>query len=368
MINLERKTYMSISQLALVIFQAVVGIHVMIANLILLETAEQFSWVSVVVCGMVVSGIVDLCVRLGQNYPEETFVEYMPRLWGKWGGRLAVCWFILIFILYLWVSLQGFTRIVGMGILDATPFEIITIAGLIVAVYGALQDWGTIRRLLEITVFIFLFLVLSLWYLTVLNFDFENILPLWPLDFGKVLAGAVTSWDFFGGYELVLLLLPLVRPIHGQKIRIHMWLLIALVTFLYASTIFITIGVLTVEGTKNTPFPTVTILKAIEIPGTFIERLENYLLLFWVPLMLNNWIIIIYSLAKVMSIWLGYRDHRPWVLILLPLLFFGNTLLYDTGAFRTALQIFHWVGLLFSLIVIPLSFFLVRWRRQAPCR
>jgi spore germination protein len=112
--------------------------------------------------------------------------------------------------------------------------------------------------------------------------------------------------------------------------------------------------------------PTIVIIKAVELPGTFVERLENYFIINWIPLVFDTIVIFVFILAQVLARWFCYRDHRPFVLILMPILFTGGSLMKNHQSVEAVTSIAHWSGLTFSLIVIPISFFLAWRRHRAP--
>jgi spore germination protein len=59
----------------------------------------------------------------------------------------------------------------------------------------------------------------------------------------------------------------------------------------------------------------------------------------------------------------GHADHRPWVLLLAPIMFTGSVLLDNSKIIQQINEFSIAVALGFSFIIIPLSLFL-SWRRD----
>lgn len=362
MANLEAKDRMSPVQLAIVIFMVVIAVPGTVLVPIL-KAAGHGAWLSVLTGAALYYGAAWLMLKLGESFPGESLAEYMPRLWGRWLGRAAVWLFVALFFLLASELLYTTSRQITFFMFDRTPFEVVQASMLLVCAYCALQEWGTILRVVQ---FVF-FTAFPMWQLllstSLLNFRFMNFLPLWPADAAGVAAGTMDAWGLYGGYEAILLLLPLVykgktKPATAIAGAIG---LAAAVFLLWEA---LTVGTLTLEGAKNVTFPLLSVVRPVEIPGTFLERLDTYYLLFWLQAVFTNVMLSLYMMAQALTALYGYADHRPLVLALIPPLF----LVIDASHFVTVYDILfklsQWTGWLFSLGVVPASVALVWWRRR----
>jgi len=135
--------------------------------------------------------------------------------------------------------------------------------------------------------------------------------------------------------------------------------------FLFTTLAVMTVGVLSAENAKTISYPLIEVVRFVELPGTFIERLENYLLIAWIPNVFSTLAIYLYMPAQILMRLNGHADHRPWVLLLAPLLFFDSNLLGDMAqAIQTAADLNRLLGLSFSLGVIPLSLAVAWWKKR----
>ena len=363
MANLEVKTRMSPLQLAIVIAAITMGISGRVMEPIL-ETSAHGAWLAVLAGAAVFYGAAWMMIKLGEMFPDESFAEYLPRLLGRWPGGAVVWLFVVVFFLWESLVLQGVSREITFFMFDRTPFEVVEAGLLLVCVYCCLQDWGTILRVVQFIFFTALPPWLFLLTVSLLRFRFINFLPLWPEDAAGVAAGALHSWTLFQGYECVLLLLPLVYKGNVRPAKAVAGAF-ALAVGVFMLRIVLDIGVLTLEGARNAPFPMMTIVRTVEIPGTFLERLDTYFLVFWVQGIFASMTLALYMMAQSLALLYRFADHRPFVLALVPPLFLLGDAAHHIRVFEWLRTAVEWTGLAFSLGVMPLVFVVVWWRGRS---
>lgn len=360
MADLEVKTRMSPLQLGIVISIMMIGIPGG-ATLPILESAGHAAWLSLLGGAILFYGAAWLMLKLGEQFPDENFAEYLPRLLGRWLGGAAVWLFVLIFFLQSGNVLNLASREITFFMFDRTPFEVVEVGMLVVVVYCALQDWATILRVIQFIFFtavpVWLFLLLA----GLLGFRFLNFLPLWPENAAGVAAGALHSWNLFQGYECVLLFWPLLYRGNIRPARAVAWAFAA-ATGAFLLIIALEIGVLTLEGARNAPFPILTIIRITEIPGTFLERLDTYFLLFWIQLVFVSATLATYFMAQSLATLYRYADHRPFVLALAPPMFIAGDAAHHVRVSEFLQQATELGGLFFSLGVMPAVYAFVWWR------
>lgn len=364
MANLEAKTSMSAFQLAIVLFVTCIGAQIMLTPRALIEQAKNGSWISVIIGGVLFYTATYLMLRLGKKYPDETIVEYAPRIFGRMGGFFVITWFNLVFFLQVVTIFYGVGKIITFYMFDRTPPEVVILALLVLCTYCALQDWGTILRIHQFLFVIAYSILLIVWLTSILNFRLENLLPLWPVDIKGVVAGGISTWGMYGGYECVLLLLPLVyRKVSLSKLAQEVGLAFIGATLLFMIIIVVIIGVLTVEDAKNLPFPALIVIRSVELPGTFIERLENYLLVTWIPVVFDTLAAMMFFMAQICMRQWRHADHRPALLLLVPIIYVGSVLIDNPQIYDQMGKLTMWVGLAFSFGVVPMALLLSWWQK-----
>lgn len=363
MANLETKKHMSVLQLAIIVITTCIGAQIMLGPRALIEAVGQGLWISIIMGGAVFYVAAYLMLKLSKTYPDETIVEYAPRLFGRLGGNIVIFWFNLLFFLQIVEIFTGTGKIITFHMFDRTPPEVVVLALLVVCTYCALQDWGTILRVQQIMFFIAHGMLTVVWLSSMLNLTSDNLLPLWPLDIKKVVIGGFSTWPMYSGYESILLLLPLVyRQASFSKVAKSIGGAFGCLTLFFLVIVIVIIGVLGVDSAKNIPYPALVVIRSVELPGTFIERLENYLLLAWIPVVFDTLAIMMFFMGQVFMRHYHYADHRPWVMMLVPIIYTGCIMLIDNQAIYDMVgKLTLWAGLGFSFLVVPLLL-LCSWR------
>jgi spore germination protein len=364
MANLETKNKMSVTQLAIVVASTGIGAQLIIGSNKLVTAGGRLTWLSILLGGLLFYFVTYMMIKLGDEYPEQTLVEYMPKLWGSFLGTIIICWFSLLFLLQLAAILTGVRKAIVFFMFARTPPEVVALGLLAVCVYLALQDWGTFLRVQQHIFFLATPIFAMLWLVSLLNFDAANLLPLLPKkELPKLLTALPETWNLFAGYEIILFLLPFTQR---GKISLPKALSCSFgcMTIIFLAIIIISIGVLTVKGLTSALYPTMTAMSSVELPGTFLERLETYLVVVWIPVVFDTLAIFLWLPARMLMQQKQYADHRPFVLLFAPLIYLVASVLDSLKALDTAGKLITWLGLGFSLGVIPLSLFLVLWKKR----
>lgn len=368
MANLEAKGKMSPWQLGIAATSGLLTARLLPASAYLISHAEQFIWLSSALAGLLFYFAAYLMIRLGEQFPEETIGEYIPRLLGNKLGAAAFFVFITVLLLNIIICATTLTTVSSTFLLDRTPQAVLVIVLLMAVAYCAMQEWGTILRVIQILIFAVppLFMFYSLIFL---NFEPLNLLPLWPDNFIGILQGVADHTAYYyAGYESLLVLLPLTNRGKVSFARTVGWGFLV-ITSIYVLGDIVFIGGVTAKTGASVQYPVIYAMKSVELPGTFIERLENYMIMFFVPVTYISMVLSYFAVAEGCRKYSKYQDHRTFIPVFLPLLFWGSSFV-DTPERQEALRdLSMFIGLFFSFVIIPVLLFLV-WRKKGsnqPC-
>jgi spore germination protein len=362
MADLKVKEKIAPWQLAIIVGATGIGSEMILASAQLIQQAGRGAWISVLLGGGVYFFSAYLMVLLAEQYPGQTLVQYLPKLWGKLFGAIFIWWLIFVYLFQFIIILKGMGRVITYNIFVRTPEEATALLLLLACVYCAMQEWDVILRIQEIISFTSLPLLLLMWSTSLLIVQHENLLPILPDDIPGMLAGSITSWSFYTGYEVILLIYPLVHRRGASKVK-TVGAAFGCMTIFYVFFIAVSIGVLTAKTAGNMSYPPLAAIKGVEIPGTFLERLEVHILLLWIPLAFDSMVIFLAVPAFILAQYSHYSDHRIWVALQVPLICAAFLLLDKMPLIEKASHIATAVGVSFSLIAIPLTL-LLSWLRR----
>lgn len=364
MANLEAKFQISPWQLALLIIATAFGPGIIIGGRVLAEAAGVHEWLVLLMGAMVYCGFALLMLKLGLSYPNENLLEYMPRLWGRFLGNFINLVYIGLHIGYFIVTVGIFSRIITVFMFDRTPPEILAMAMIIACTYCAVQDFGIILRVLQFVVLSTVPMFILIFFTGVLSAQPEHLLPVKPRDFTGLLATVPSLWSVYAGYEIILLVLPLLAC-RTTKPGTAVAAAFGFMGVIHVTFALITIAVLSAENAKNLAFPAMEVVRFVELPGTFLERLETYLLGAWIPNVFTSLTIFLYVAAFSLMKFFRQTDHRPWVLLLGPWLLFCSGFFSDVlTIIEPAVRMLQKVAWLLSAVIVPASLVLTWWKKR----
>lgn len=364
MADLERKVMIQPLEWMIVLLTTCIGAQSIIVSNEIFTKAQQFAWGSCILGGVLFGGVTLLMVWLTLQFPGQTIVEISTCLWGRWAGRLVNIWFLLLFLGQICTIVQGFSKVIALFMFDRTPTEVIALFFFSVCVYCALQDVGTIIRIQQFLFATTMFPLLLVWGSGTISMQLDALQPLWPIPWGALGNGALETWNIFSGYEIVFLLGPYLVAGQRRELLHKTCIAFAGMTLLYAFIMMLVIGVLTVAGAQAVPYPSLMVVRSVELPGTFIERLENYLLLTWIPVVFDTIAIMMFAAADILRRMAGHKEHQVMLTAVAPLLYNCAILLDLPQRYQMVGQAILWMGLSFSLGVVPLLAATHWWKLQ----
>ncbi|MDF2929009.1 MAG: spore germination protein [Anaerospora sp.] len=361
--NLERRISMSPSQFALMFAVTGTGTAVLVMPTTLVPIAEQHTWVSVLLGAVLYFFSSIIMIKLGDCFPGQSIIEYLPRIWGKALTAATLLFFTSVLMIQSSVRVQSFGREIVFFMFDRTPIEIVILPFVVVCAFGAIQDLGTIIRLSQWLLFMSALPMLGLLLLSMINVQLINLYPLWPVNISGIIKGAIFSWPYFWGYEVLLILLPAIdRQSTSLEAALASSFIFKVVFMLLAFVS--TVGSMTVAGVNNIIYPTLLAVRGIDLPGTFIERLDNYLLLSWIPFGYITIVIWLYIASIIWTQYFKFKDHRPFIIVFSILIYLASMSLHDFSRYLSVIEVSRILGFAFSIIIIPTIYLLVKWQRS----
>lgn len=361
MANLEAKEKMSPWQLGMAVTSGLLTARLLTATSQFVSFAEQFAWLSSALAGLLFYSAAYLMIRLAEQFPKETIGEYIPRLLGKKLGAAVFIVFITVLLVNIIKCATSLTALSSIFLFDRTPHEFLVIVLLMAVAYCAMQDWGTILRVIQILIFALpgLYMFYSLIWL---NFEPLNLLPLWPDNFIGILQGIPYHIDYYAGYESLLVLLPLANRGKVSFAQTVGWGFL-IITIIYILGAIVLVGSITAKTIASVQEPVIYGMKSVELPGTFIERLENYMIMFFIPVTYMSMVLSYFVLAEGFRKYLKYNDHRTFIPVFLPVIFWVSSLVDTPGRQETFQNFSMYIAMFFSFVIIPILLFLAAQKK-----
>lgn len=188
-----------------------------------------------------------------------------------------------IFLIYYFINMAMVTRIfievVKMYMLKKTPTEVIIISMLFVCAYGSRKGIEGIARMSQIIFFLMMVPILFIFLFALGSADFTNLMPIFNIKVSQIIPTVFLTNLAFTGFETMLVLgMFMKNPKDGFKIQ---WISLTVIGVVYTFFTVISVAIFGQTETAHLMWPTLTIVKIIDIPGAFLENLDALIMGAW---------------------------------------------------------------------------------------
>lgn len=353
-------------QMMTLISAGILGVDILTVQRRMVEKAGRDAWISLLLGGLLTLISGTLSYLLSVQYPGKDLPEILIEIGGRFLGRIFLAAVAAYILLYLGVSIRVFTQALLIFLLDRTPIFVLILFISLVTGYAVFKDLDTIGKVVDI---LFPITMLTVFFIMLLALPQSNPIRLRPVLYhntSDTLKAVLPGYQRFTGASLILYFMKHVRRSRGTFLWYLAGLVIPIVS--YAALTLISIMVFGTRETITQAYPTLTLIKSIQFPSVFLERLESLAAVFWIGLVFNASTLFYYASVRntiiLFSIPEKYKTYIIWGHIAL---FMAIGL--SKGQVWKAMERFDSARLLQSLITLVLfplllGFTLLKKRRR----
>ena len=328
--------------------------------------AREDMWLSVTLGGLVMCFSLWCAVTLSQRFPKATAIEYHCMVLGPIFGQLLNIYYLLNVVFIGAAALRAFSDAVKLFLFDLTPVWILLFVFLGVAAYAGQYGIAPLIRMQQLLVFVISPFYIVITSLGLLRIETHHFQPFLAEGLMPVLKGVVPSWFAYSGPELITgLLFPFVT-LKKQVVKTGL-ASIAVLTIVYTVITAIVQGILGIEDTVEMIFPTVIAYREVDIPDTFIERIDGYGLIFHIGIYFLSLANMLYFSAFGCSRLMKLEYSRPVILLLVPVFYFIAMLPQSIEQLIMFFRLVNYSGLAWGLLILPLLLLIAKLRKLGGC-
>lgn len=348
------KQTISMAQFTFFIIQTQVGVGILSLPFAIFNGgAKTDGWISVLLAGLFIQGVIFICWLLSKHHPGLPFSEILTTLFGKIIGKSILFLYIIYFILVSTTILSLFYQIIRDWALPNTPSWFIGLLISLPIFYLIIDKLRVIVR----------FHVLSSFYIILLVFftlpaythvDIRFLLPIGENGLLNILKGTKESLLSMLGFELILFIFPFVQGSEKQKL-VSASVANGIVTLLYTYLTFLTYIFFHPEEIPLVPEPVLYLLKAFSF--TIVERVDIVFLTIWLISVITSLMSYIYVNSFSFAYFLkNNRKHHSYVLYMLGIPYVLSILPNSVYMNEKLGSIVGNLGLLFAICIPILSY------------
>ena len=259
----------------------VIGFGILTLPRSIIEVTESTNgWVSILaggLCGVLFAWVV---ARLLAQFPQQNLFDISVRIVGRPLAIVITLAFAAYMLMFVSYETRGVASISRIYLFDRTPIEAIALVFLLVLIYSVTGPSEALFRLNIIFLPIVISLLLVLIVMNVGFFDINNLRPFLITNWRDIALATKESVFSFIGFEILLFYNTFIKqPSKITKAAVAGMLVPLL---LYLLLFLFSVGILGIEVTAGTLYPTIELAKEVEVPGGFFERFESVFFSIWV--------------------------------------------------------------------------------------
>jgi spore germination protein (amino acid permease) len=270
---------------------------------------------------------------------------------GSFFGGIVLLFMLIPNIVAISLGMRAFVEVVKIYLLEKTPTEFLIFITILVGVYIVRGGIRSNVKFNEITLWVMFIPMIIILLFAIGMADFTNVLPVFrnkPENYFNALVGAMFS---FGGLEIVYLIAPLLK--NKKKAYKNIITSITFIVFFYTLVAVLCIAVFSTAETKKLLWPMITMVRTIEIPGSFIERWDGVVMALWVIFYFttfsNGYTYSSYLLSDAVAL----KDIRVSTMILAPFIYIIAMTPTNISELYSAVHTITPINLIINLVILP---------------
>jgi spore germination protein len=295
------------------------------------------------------------------NY--ESFYNILVKNIGAALGKIIGICYVLFIIFSIAIGIRIFSEVLKMYLLEKTPTEFIIVTMLICGTYLIRGDINSLVKVNEVSFWVMFIPIYLVLIFAFSNTDFTNILPILsnkPMNY--IDAICISSYSF-GGLEIAFLIIPFME--NKTKFISFSIKAIAFITLFYVIINIFCIATFSKYQTAGLIWPTITMIKSINIPGGFIEGLEGAVMALWVVFYFATFTNSFFFASDLVKDVFALDDIKLSSLVVLPIIYIAALYPQNIGElYKISEKVYPLVFAIF-LLLIPLILLAITKAKRA---
>lgn len=319
-------------------------------------------WIVTIVAGFICSMSLLIIYKVVNKNGFIPFYNIMENTVGKLLSKVLALMLSAYFIFSISIGMRIFTEVMKMNLLGRTPTEFILLVMIFTGLYLVRGEVSALVKFNEISfVIMFIPIIIVLLFAT-RGGDISNVLPVLQHRPNDYLNAIISSTYTFGGFEIAFLILPYMKE--KKKIKKTLLNSMIFISIFYALVVIICLMFFTKDHTRQLLWPTITLIRAVVIPGAFVERWEGIVMTLWVLFYFTTFVNMFYFSGELIKDVFRLGDIKLSSLILAPIIYI--VALYPQNI-AEVYEISHKCTpffIIFSFIFVPLILLLLKGNRK----
>lgn len=245
-----------------------------------LAKGSGFNGIIAIISGTIIMMIlVIMYTKLMARFNSKTIFEVIDEILPQSIVKIIDILFIIHYLISAAIIVRIFGAIIRMFLLRNTPLEVTILSLILVVSFVIRKGIEPVARLSQIVLPLVIIPIFILFLSLLSELDFTNIYPLFQMNIGDILKGIKVTLFSFIGIEIVLISTAYVKD--TNKILKYNVLSVIFLGIMYLATFVIVISEFGRKQTEDLLWPTLLLMKTVDVPGAFLENVDGIIIALW---------------------------------------------------------------------------------------
>lgn len=298
---------------------AMVGIGIFSCPKEVIDKVGSDAWIVALIGGIVIFLFLYLIYMVVKKNDFQELTNILQSNFGNFLGGVIAIIFAIYSIFIVSLGMREFVEVIRLFLLKQTPSEFILITTILTGTYLVRGEIGDLVKFNEISFWIMFLPAFAVFILTAVNADFSNLLPVLNNQPSQYFRASKYILFCFGGIEIAYLILPYVVN-KKNSLRVLRRSII-FVSFFYIIVMILVLAVFSKAQSKILLWPTISMIRSLYIPGTFIERWEGIVMALWILFYFTTFVNTYFFSSEIVKNVFKLKDIKLSSLLIMPFIY-----------------------------------------------
>ncbi len=277
---MEQKPFIKNFGLFTTLICATIGMNILYFPVNISKSMNNNGWYVTILLTLAIYFFCFIIFKLYEKYDINSINELFSACVGSFLSKILILLLGVFSMMYVGIVLNNFSKVIKLYLFPKSPVSFFIITMAILIFYGIKNDVRGMVRFNEVSFFI-IFIPMAVVFSICLNKgDYSNLLPFKIESFSNILKGLKSSFYIFTGVEILYLYLPYVsnKKTAGSVLKKSILFICIFNLIIYFLCLF-AFGSNHIKILLN---PSLTLIRVVDIPGSFLERWEGIVISFWI--------------------------------------------------------------------------------------
>ncbi|MBU3189035.1 spore germination protein [Clostridium bowmanii] len=298
---------------------AIVGIGIFSSPKDVIDKVGSDAWIVTLASGIVIFLLLYLIYMVMKKNNFEDFTNILQNNFGKLFGGLFAIIFAIYSIFIVSLGMREFVEVIRLFLLRQTPTEFILMTTILTGNYLVRGEIGDVVKFNEISFWIMFISIFAVFILIAINADFTNLLPVLNNKPSDYFSASRYALFCFGGFEIAYLILPYVKK-KKNAFRVLRKSIMFVSIFYIIVTVLVLAVFSKVQG-RILLWPTISMIRSLYIPGTFVERWEGIVMALWILFYFTTFVNTYFFSSEIVKNIFKLKDIKISSLLIMPIIY-----------------------------------------------